>query len=74
MRRKCDGSRLIAVVLRDGVVCGWTLRVAHSHCEIKRHQSPGQPQLDGVCTNWAEDFLSCMREAEIGHHHHLAGA
>ncbi len=29
---------------------------------------------DGVCTNWAEEFFSRMRRAEIGHHHHLAGA
>jgi hypothetical protein len=30
--------------------------------------------LDGACTNWAEEFFSRMRRAEIGHHHHLAGA
>ena len=29
---------------------------------------------DGVCTNWAEEFFSRMRRAEIGHHHHIAGA
>ncbi len=29
---------------------------------------------DGACTNWAEEFFSRMRRAEIGHHHHLAGA
>ena len=45
MRRKYDGSRLIAVVLRDGVVCGWTLRVAHSHFEIKRINHLGSLSL-----------------------------
>ncbi len=29
---------------------------------------------DGICTNWAEEFFSRMRRAEIGHHHHIAGA
>jgi len=29
--------------------------------------------LDGACTNWAEEFFSRMRRAEIGHHHHIAG-
>ena len=29
---------------------------------------------DGACTNWAEEFFSHMRRAEIGHHHHIAGA
>ena len=29
---------------------------------------------DGTCTNWAEEFFSRMRRAEIGHHHHIAGA
>ena len=30
--------------------------------------------MDGACTNWAEEFFSRMRCAEIGHHHHIAGA
>jgi transposase-like protein len=29
--------------------------------------------VDGACTNWAEEFFSRMRRAEIGHHHHIAG-
>jgi hypothetical protein len=28
----------------------------------------------GACTNGAEEFFSRMRRAEIGHHHHIAGA
>ena len=30
--------------------------------------------LGGVYTNGAEEFFSRMRRAEIGHHHHIAGA
>jgi hypothetical protein len=29
--------------------------------------------LEGTCTNWAEEFFSRLRRAEIGHHHHIAG-
>ena len=39
---------------------GSTIEEAYSH--------------DGACTNWAEEFFSRMRRAEIGHHHHIAGA
>lgn len=30
--------------------------------------------MDGACTNWAEEYFSRLRRAEIGHHHHIAGA
>jgi len=33
---------------------------------------PTPYSLDSACTNWAEEFFSRMRRAEIGHHH-LAG-
>jgi hypothetical protein len=26
-----------------------------------------------ACTNWAEEYFSRLRRAEIGHHHHVAG-
>jgi hypothetical protein len=29
--------------------------------------------LDGASTNWAEEYFSRLRRAEIGHHHHIAG-
>ncbi len=29
--------------------------------------------MDGACTNWAEEFFSRIRRAEIGHHDHIAG-
>ena len=30
--------------------------------------------LDGACTNWAEAYFSRLRRAELGIHHHIAGA
>jgi hypothetical protein len=30
--------------------------------------------LDGACTNYAEEYFSRLRRAEIGIHHHIAGA
>ncbi len=29
--------------------------------------------LDGACTNWAEEYFSRLRRAEVGHHHHISG-
>ena len=46
----------------------------HSRFEMKRINHEEAYSLDGACTNWAEEFFSRMRRAEIGHHHHLAGA
>ena len=43
-----------------------------SRSEAINHQEAYS--LDGACTNWAEEFFSRMRRAEIGHHHHIAGA
>ncbi len=42
--------------------------------EMKRINHEEAYSLNGACTNWAEEFFSRMRRAEIGHHHHLAGA
>jgi len=41
---------------------------------MKRINHQEAYSLDGACTNAAEEFFSRMRRAEIGHHHHLAGA
>jgi transposase-like protein len=45
----------------------------HSRFEMKRINHQEAYSLDGACTNWAEEFFSRMRRAEIGHHHHIAG-
>jgi transposase-like protein len=46
----------------------------HSRFEMKRINHEEAYSLDGACTNMAEEFFSRMRRAEIGHHHHIAGA
>ncbi len=46
----------------------------HKRYEVKRINHQESYSLDGAYTNWAEEFFSRMRRAEIGHHHHLAGA
>ena len=45
----------------------------HSRFEMRRINHEEAYSLDGACTNWAEEFFSRMRRAEIGHHHHIAG-
>lgn len=45
----------------------------HKRYELKRINHEEAYSLDGACTNWAEEFFSRMRRAEIGHHHHIAG-
>ena len=42
--------------------------------EMKRINHQEAYSLDGACTNWAESYFSRLRRAEIGHHHHVAGA
>jgi len=46
----------------------------HERFEVKRinHQEPYS--FDGARTNWAEEYFSRLRHAEIGIHHHIAGA
>jgi hypothetical protein len=46
----------------------------HARFEMKRINHEEAYSLDGACTNWAKEFFSRMRRAEIGHHHHIAGA
>lgn len=42
--------------------------------EMRRINHQEAYSFDGACTNEAESFFSRMRRAEIGHHHHVAGA
>jgi hypothetical protein len=46
----------------------------HARFEMKRINHQEAYSHDGACTNWAELFFSRLRRAEIGHHHHVAGA
>jgi len=46
----------------------------HAKYEMKRINHQEAYSLDGACTNMAEEYFSRLRRAEIGHHHHIAGA
>jgi ISXO2-like transposase domain len=40
---------------------------------MKRINHEQAYSLDGACSNWAKEFFSRMRRAEIGQHHHVSG-
>jgi transposase-like protein len=42
--------------------------------EMKRVDHAEAYSMDGACTNAAEEYFSRLRRAEVGHHHHIAGA
>jgi hypothetical protein len=46
----------------------------HTTFAMKRIDHSKAYSDDGACTNGAEEFFSRLRRAEIGHHHHIAGA
>lgn len=46
----------------------------HERFEVKRINHQEAYSKDGACTNWAEEFFSRLRRAEVGIHHHIAGA
>ena len=46
----------------------------HERFEVKRINHQEAYSMDGACTNWAEEFFSRLRRAEVGIHHHIAGA
>jgi transposase-like protein len=46
----------------------------HARYEMKRINHEEAYSLNGACTNMAEGFFSRLRRAEVGHHHHVAGA
>jgi transposase-like protein len=46
----------------------------HERFEMKRIDHSQAYSFDGACTNQAEEYFSRLRRAEIGIHHHIAGA
>jgi hypothetical protein len=46
----------------------------HERFGVKRINHQEAYSQDGACTNWAEEYFSRLRRAEIGVHHHIAGA
>ena len=45
----------------------------HAKYEMRRINHGEAYSLDGACTNWAEEYFSRLRRAEVGHHHHISG-
>jgi transposase-like protein len=45
----------------------------HAKFEMKRINHAEAYSHDGACTNWAEEYFSRLRRAEVGHHHHISG-
>jgi hypothetical protein len=46
----------------------------HEHFEAGRVDHQEAYLRDGACTHWAQEYVGRLRGAEIGIHHHLAGA
>jgi hypothetical protein len=46
----------------------------HERFEIKRIKHQAAYSLNAACTNWAEEYVSRLRRAEVGIHHQIAGA
>jgi hypothetical protein len=42
--------------------------------KMKRINHQEAYSLDGACANYAEEYFSRLRRAEIGIHHHIAGS
>lgn len=59
-------------VVNADEAAGWDS--LHAHFEMKRINHLEAYSANDACTNWAELFFSRLRRAELGHHHHVAGA
>jgi hypothetical protein len=46
----------------------------HERFEVKRINHQEAYSLDGACANWTKEYFSRLRRAEVGIHHHIAGA
>jgi len=46
----------------------------HAKYEMKRINHSEAYSDGDACTNWAEEYFSRLRRAEVGHHHHISGA
>ena len=76
-RSEAEATAFISRRVRKGTVVNADEAASwndlHSRFEMKRINHEQAYSYDGACTNWAEEFFSRMRRAEIGHHHHIAG-
>ena len=76
-RSEAAATRFIRSHVRPGTVVNadeassWDS--LHAKFEMKRINHGDAYSLDGACTNWAEEYFSRLRRAEVGHHHHISG-
>jgi transposase-like protein len=77
-KSEAEATAFIARRVRKGTVLNADEAVSwndlHKRFEVQRINHEEAYSQDGACTNWAEEFFSRLRRAEIGHHHHIAGA
>ena len=66
IRRRTRGSTVHADEAR-----AWD--ALHATFEMKRIDHGQAYSANGACTNQAESYISRLRRAEIGQHHHIAG-
>jgi hypothetical protein len=61
----------VGTVVNADEAAGWDGLSKRFEMRRINHQ---EAYSDGeACTNWAEEYFSRLRRAEIGHHHHIAG-
>lgn len=76
-RSEAAATRFIASHVKPGTVVNADEASSwdglHAKFEMKRINHSQAYSLDGACTNWAEEYFSRLRRAEVGHHHHISG-
>ena len=81
--RQCStGTSHAASFIRARVAKGTVVRAdeaaswdnLHERFEIKRINHQEAYSLDGACANMVAEYFSWLHRAEIGIHHHIAGA
>lgn len=74
---EASATKFIAAHVRPGTIVNadeassWDS--LHAKYEMKRINHSEAYSYDGACTNWAEEYFSRLRRAEVGHHHHISG-
>jgi hypothetical protein len=80
--RESQASAFIRSRIAQGTVEGTVVHAdeagswdnLHERFEVERINHQEAHSLAGACTNWAEEYFGRLRRAEVGIHHHIAGA
>ncbi len=77
-KSEAEGSEVIAATVAPGSVIhadeASPYDALHAKFDVKRINHSQAYSLNGACTNQAESYFSRLRRAEMGIHHHVAGA